>query len=477
MTTICGFRQDLRVEDNPALAWAASRGQVIPLYILEPSEASVSTGGASLAWLEASLAKLDASLDGTLCVIEGRPESVLAQVIQETGATAVTWNRRYEPLAIETDKETMATLKASGVEVQSFKASLLWEPWASVKKDGTPYRVFTPFYKNALAQLPVPEAPIARPSTLDLARTKSARAVASSLGLADRRPWVQRMLKYWVPGEEGAMTRLNAFIDQGLADYKRGRDFPSLEAVSRLSPHIHFGEISPGQIWHAMQTRVEGDPNKEHFLRELIWREFSYHLLYHFPTLPTENLQTHFDGFPWMTSSESLAAWQRGMTGYPIVDAGMRELWATGYMHNRVRMIVGSFLVKNLLLDWRLGERWFWDCLVDADQANNSASWQWVAGCGADAAPYFRIFNPVTQGEKFDPQGLYTRRWLPELAQLPDAYLFKPWECPPLVLSDAGVVLGDTYPLPIVELKPSRERALAAYQAMKDHRNVHSSGG
>lgn len=263
------------------------------------------------------------------------------------------------------------------------------------------------------------------------------------------------------------MERLDDFIKNGLPEYKAGRDFPALESVSRLSPHLHWGEVSPRSVWHAAGN-AGSDANIEHFQRELGWREFSYSQLYYFPDLPRKNLHSKFDPFPWKKDDKALRAWQRGMTGYPIVDAGMRELWQTGYMHNRVRMIVGSFLVKNLLLDWRHGEAWFWDCLVDADLANNSASWQWVAGCGADAAPYFRIFNPITQGEKFDAKGEYTRHFVPELAKMPEKYLFRPWEAPEEILEEAGVTIGESYPAPIVELRFSRERALAAFNAMKE---------
>ena len=280
-------------------------------------------------------------------------------------------------------------------------------------------------------------------------------------------PWHKKMEQYWQPGETGAHKRFEEFLDNGLKDYKEGRNYPARSNVSRLSPHLHFGEISPRQVWQDICARMIADRcerDGEHFLSELGWREFSYNLLYHFPELPRINLQKKFDRFPWRNDIDALKAWQRGQTGYPIVDAGMRELWGTGYMHNRVRMIVGSFLVKNLLLHWHHGEDWFWDTLVDADLANNSAGWQWIAGCGADAAPYFRIFNPVTQGRKFDSQGIYVRRYVPEISQLPDKYLHSPWEAPQEVLTQAGVRLGENYPAPIVDLKQSRERALAAFK-------------
>ena len=275
-------------------------------------------------------------------------------------------------------------------------------------------------------------------------------------------------MRHWVCGESAAQNRLNDFVNEGLTGYKEGRNFPRKNNVSRLSPHLHFGEISPNQIWYAAKENNDCASNdKDHFMSELGWREFSHSLLYHFPELPYKNLQSKFDLFPWNHDEKKLEAWRHGKTGYPIVDAGMRELWQTGYVHNRIRMVVGSFLVKNLLIDWRYGERWFWDCLVDADLANNSASWQWVAGCGADAAPYFRIFNPITQGNKFDSTGTYTRRYVPELEKLPDKYLFSPWEAPDEVLSTANIELGVNYPQPIVAASDSREMALAAFASIK----------
>jgi deoxyribodipyrimidine photo-lyase len=286
------------------------------------------------------------------------------------------------------------------------------------------------------------------------------------LGLRPSPEWDQGLLEHWVPGEAGAEARLSEFLASGLTDYRVGRDYPAERSVSRLSPHLHHGEISPHQILERLQA-FPTDDNHEHFVRELVWREFAYHLLYHFPELPHRNLQSKFDHFPWTDDAERLAAWQQGRTGYPIVDAGMRELWQTGSMHNRVRMIVASFLVKNLRLHWQHGLRWFWDCLVDADLASNSASWQWCAGSGADAAPYFRIFNPITQGQRFDPKGEYTKRFLPELAAMPSKYLFEPWNAPAAVLHEAGVILGENYPQPIVDVKASREAALEAFAEMK----------
>jgi deoxyribodipyrimidine photo-lyase len=326
--------------------------------------------------------------------------------------------------------------------------------------------VFTPFYKNAVAELPSPRTPLPVPSKIDFYPENVSRLTINGLKLLPNHPWSEKLTPYWQMGEDNAHQRLEDFIDEGLNHYKQGRDFPALNNVSRLSPHLHFGEVSPHQVWHAARL-AEPSKDQEHFMRELGWREFSYHLLYHFPDLPEKNFNNRFDRFPWKENNEFLKRWQQGQTGFPLVDAGMRELWQTGYMHNRVRMVVGSFLVKNLLLHWHHGEAWFWDTLLDADLANNSASWQWVAGCGADAAPYFRIFNPCTQGEKFDPQGKYTRKFVPELAKLPDKYLYHPWDAPAEVLKEAGITLGETYPEPMVDLKASRDRALAAYDLVK----------
>jgi deoxyribodipyrimidine photo-lyase len=359
-------------------------------------------------------------------------------------------------------------LGSTGIEVKSFNASLLFEPSSTVKKDGTPYKVFTPFYqKGCLGKGSMPALPEAAPENPALIENKVLSL--DDLQLLPEIPWHEKLEKNWKPGEAGAQERLEEFLDNGLRNYKVGRDYPSRFNVSRLSPHLHFGEISPRQVWHDIKARMVVDRcerDGEHFLSELGWREFSYSLLYHFPDLPRANLQKKFDNFPWRYDDEALKCWQKGQTGYPIVDAGMRELWETGYMHNRVRMVVGSFLVKNLLLHWHQGEEWFWDTLVDADLANNSASWQWIAGCGADAAPYFRIFNPVTQGQKFDSEGTYVRRFVPEISKLPDKYLHSPWQAPKDVLERAGVKLGENYPAPIVDLPMSRERALSAFKTL-----------
>lgn len=447
------FRQDLRLADNPALFDAAQKGQLLPLYIFEENN---DMGAASKWWLHHSLASLDKSLKGKLTILQGDPLTILKELTVQHKISAIHWNRCYEPWRIERDKKIKEEL---GI-CKSFNGSLLWEPWEIKKTDGTPYKVFTPFYTKGCLAAPPPREPLPSPklNIIDFDHKEE-------LNLLPTTSWDKQFRPHWHIGEKGAHTRLDAFLSNGIQNYKEGRNYPAQENVSRLSPHLHFGEISSNQVWYAAHMTSDNQ-NVECFCSELGWREFSYSLLYHNPDLPHKNLQKKFDTFPWRKSGKDFTSWTKGQTGIPIVDAGMRELWETGYMHNRVRMIVASFLVKNLLLDWRLGEAWFWDCLVDADLANNSASWQWVAGSGADAAPYFRIFNPVTQGQKFDPDGIYTKKYVPELERLPIKYLFNPWEAPEKDLAKARVILGKTYPYPIVDLKTSRERALSAFKSL-----------
>lgn len=472
-TTIFWFRQDLRLSDNPGLYHAANQGCVIPIYIYDETEGDdYKIGAASKWWLHSSLTALNKSLDNKLNFYKGSAKEVLLEIIKNNSVDAVYWNRCYEPWRIQADSKIKAVLKEKGVECKSFKESLLLEPWEVLKEDGSSYKVFTAFYQKGYRQDTFFQKALPKPEKINLLNVQLNKTTLTDFPLLPKVNWYQKMENQWTIGEKSAQKKLQAFLQDGLLNYKEGRDYPAKENVSRLSPHLHFGEISPNQVWRAVNTmKVRGEVseiNAECFLKELVWREFSYNLLYHFPDLPYKNLQSKFDNFPWGNNQQHLRAWKKGQTGYPIVDAGMRELWQTGYMHNRVRMIVASFLVKNLLLHWHHGEKWFWDCLVDADLANNSASWQWVAGCGADAAPYFRIFNPITQGEKFDPEGLYTKRFLPELANMPIQYLFKPWQAPEHVLKKADVILGKTYPQPIVSLEISRQNALQAYASLKD---------
>jgi len=461
------FRQDLRLSDNPALTRAARHGRVLPIYILDDENAKeYAMGGASRWWLHHSLTALNKSLDGGLSVYRGNPKDILDDISTRFDVEAVYWNRCYEPWRIARDTQIKQHLKNKGIDVHTSNGSLLWEPWTIEKDDGTPYKVFTPFYRRGCLKAQAPREPLPKPDGVDCLLDHRGRTSIDMLGLLPKIDWDSRLAPHWRIGEEGADKRFEAFIDRGLAFYKDGRNIPAKPHVSRLSPYLHFGEISPNQLWHGLRN-IGDDKHVDHFCSELGWREFSHNLLYYNPELPYKNLQSKFDNFPWAENAEYLRAWQKGQTGVPMVDAGMRELWRTGYMHNRVRMIVGSFLVKNLRLHWRHGERWFWDTLVDADLANNSAGWQWIAGCGADAAPYFRIFNPVAQGRKFDPDGDYVRKYIPEIAALPDKYLFNPWEAPETILRGAGIRPGDTYPFPILDLKQSREAALAAFQSLK----------
>jgi len=468
---ILWFRQDLRLADNPALQAAVDAGRpILPVYILDDENAEVWTmGAASRWWLHQSLASLNESLHGRLQFFRGDARTILPVLVGDVGADLVLWNRCYEPWRISRDTEIKDDLHRAAISVRSFSGSVLWEPPNTNKPDGTPYRVFTPFYRRGCLQNGIPpRVPLTAPASLDLFEEPHGIAL-NELALMPKINWYEEIAGEWLPGEDGATSRLAEFLTSGLANYDEGRNRPDQRFVSRLSPHLHFGEISPNQAWFAVQDKFSGkelSSDADRFLSELGWREFSYNLLYNEPSLPTKNLQRKFDNFPWQDDEERLSRWQRGQTGYPIVDAGMRELWQTGYMHNRVRMIVGSFLVKNLLLHWQHGARWFWDTLVDADLASNSASWQWIGGCGADAAPYFRIFNPVTQGKKFDPDGLYVRRFVPELSAVPDKYLHNPWEAPADVLDEAGVALDENYPNPVVDLKASRERALAAFKSL-----------
>ena len=464
---IVWFRQDLRLADNPALAAAAATGAPIFAVYIHDDEAAGEwrPGSASRWWLRQSLAGLNDSLSGTLRLFYGEALEIIPELVRELGARNVFWNRCVEPWRVRRDDEIKERLRSADVSVRTFNGSWAYDPAETLKKDGTPYRVFTPFYRNGCLKLaPEPRIPLAAPDTLAL-DDESTCGSFDLEPLLPAFPWFDATSHPWRPGEEGAHATLARFLANAVDQYAELRDRPDIDGISRLSPHLHFGEISPNQVRQAVLSRTPAVAHEsaDKFLAELGWRDFSAHLLFHNPSLPDECLQKKFERFPWRSDAESLNQWQHGLTGYPIVDAGMRELLRTGFMHNRVRMIAASFLVKNLQQDWRDGERWFWQRLLDADLANNSASWQWVAGCGADAAPYFRIFNPVTQGRKFDPEGVYVRRFVPELAALPDKFLHAPWEAPAEVLEQAGVALGSDYPAPIVDLASSRQRALDAY--------------
>ncbi|PLW82174.1 deoxyribodipyrimidine photolyase [Kineobactrum sediminis] len=477
MTDLCIylFRHDLRIADLPGLAAAAQVGRILPVFILDDDTLGENTpGGASRWWLHHSLAALSADITATggrLVLQRGDTARCLQRLVAQTGAAAVYCSRGYAPHEVALEKALHAALTEAGVDFKRFPGTLLFEPEAIANQAGQPFKVFSPFWRHCLRG-DHPAQPLVQPQQWpwvpDIGRSDD----LDSWNLLPRNPdWAAEWHELWTPGTAGARERLAHFLDDGVSRYADGRDRPAEYATSRLSAHLHFGEISPREVWHRARQRVAQKPALESqvdkFLSEIGWREFSNHLLFHFPTIPREPFKAQFAGFPWLGGKSLLQAWQRGQTGYPVVDAGMRELWQTGYMHNRMRMVTASFLTKHLLIHWREGERWFWDTLVDADLAANACSWQWAAGSGADAAPYFRIFNPVTQGQKFDTEGEYVRRWVPELARLPDRYLHRPWEAPAPVLAEAGVVLGDHYPAPVVDHREAREAALAAYQQIR----------
>jgi deoxyribodipyrimidine photo-lyase len=478
MSTVVWFRRDLRLADNPALAAAAAAAEpVIPVYIHAPSEESGwAPGGASRWWLHHSLSRLDGNLraiGSALCIrASDDPLATLEELARECGARRVVWNRCYEPAAIERDRRIKTRLRGVGLETESYNSALLHEPWTIHTRTGGPFQVFTAFWRSCKS-LEDPAEPQPAPASLRSPARRPRSQPLESLELLPRLDWTAGLEAAWTPGSEAAHEHLDRFLSGSFDDYGHRRDQPGVHGTSRMSPHLHFGEIGPREIWHA--TRRSALARGRHhswrdsqFLTEIGWREFAYHLLFHFPQTPEQPLRPLYARFPWRSDAASLKAWQRGLTGYPIVDAGMRQLWSTGWMHNRVRMIVGSFLVKDLLLPWTLGARWFWDTLVDADLASNTLGWQWVAGCGADAAPFFRIFNPTAQGTKFDPAGAYVRHWVPELAALPNEWLHCPWSAPPPVLEAAGVRLGRTYPHPVVDHAVARKRALAALNSIKN---------
>jgi deoxyribodipyrimidine photo-lyase len=429
-------------------------------------------GAAQRWWLHHSLASLANHLEklgARLTLRRGPAAQIIDQICEETGAYAVHWNRRHDPDGIAIDTGIKASLKSRGIHAASFAGQLLHEPAQLKTGSGGPFKVYTPFWRAFSAQ-PEPRQPFPAPEMLTGFAGKMNSDALSDWNLLPARPdWAAGFAAEWQPGEEGAAQKLAKFLANGINGYADGRNVPGIASTSQLSPHLAMGEITPFQVWEASR-RVEklSDPRDiEVFRKEVVWREFAYHLLFHFPALRSDNFNSNFDPFPWKAKEEHIEAWKRGQTGYPIVDAGMRQLWQTGWMHNRVRMIVASFLIKHLMADWRVGEEWFWDTLVDACPANNPASWQWVAGSGADAAPYYRIFNPILQGEKFDGDGAYVRRFVPELAGLPDEFVHHPWDAPAHLLARAGIELGKTYPKPIVDHSAARDRAMAAYQEMK----------
>ncbi|WP_428409419.1 cryptochrome/photolyase family protein [Hyphococcus sp.] len=469
------LRHDLRLDDNPALAAARKTGApVIPVYILDES-VDHAPGAASLWWLHHSLASLSADLEtlgSKLVLRRGEAAKLIPAMVEETNAAHVFWNRRYHQAHLEIDKTLKSDLCDNGVNIETFNGNLLREPWELKTGSGGYYKVFTPFWKALKQAKPARADTEAKPRKIETPNSFPKGDKLTDWDLLPTKPnWAKEFEDVWTPGEAGARQRLRDFLNETIDDYKAGRDRPDKDFTSRLSPHLAFGEISPLTIWQATHAKMSdgaiNDSAGDKYLSELAWREFSYNLLFHNKDLPEKPLREEFSEYPWRTDKKGLDAWKKGLTGYPIVDAGMRQLWRTGWMHNRVRMIVASFLIKDLLLHWRDGEAWFWDTLVDADLANNSASWQWVAGCGADAAPYFRIFNPVTQGEKFDPDGNYVREFVPELKDMPAKHIHAPWKAPQDVLDKAGVKLGKSYPEPILDHAAARQRALDGYEKIR----------
>lgn len=470
------YRQDLRLNDLPGLAAAVASGHpVLPVYILDdhtPSEWQY--GAASRWWLHHSLADLScqlSALGGELVFLKGDPLKVIPALAASMDAAGVYCSRQHEPWASGLEADLSAQLSGAGVALKTYPGALLWNPESMLNLAGQPYKVFTPFWRSSRAS-GHPDVPIGPLGESRWQKPGAGYDPLASLDLLPTQPnWAATWEQLWRPGEQGAAARLQQFQADSLSGYGKDRDYPSSSSTSRLSAHLHFGEIAPNRVYHAITSLKAMDgsivEDGDKFLSELGWREFSYYLLHHFPHIPEREFKARFEKFPWSGSAAHFDAWKSGKTGYPIVDAGMRELYATGTMHNRVRMVVASFLCKHLMIDWRAGQRWFWDTLVDADLASNSCSWQWVAGSGADASPYFRIFNPVTQSRKFDAEGTYIRQWVPELSALPDRYIHEPWTAPEEQLEAGQVTLGKDYPLPIVDHRLAREGALAAYATLQ----------
>ena len=469
---IVWFRLDLRLADNPALAAAVAHGgPVIPVYIHDPeAEGDWKPGGASDWWLHHALEDLGAQLDkagSPLVIRKGESLKELQKLVEETGADLVVWNRRHEPAVVARDTLVKTKLRNAGLKAESFNGNLLHEPHLVKNLSGNPFQVFTPFWKNCLANLKFGE-PLKAPRKLTPPAKAPKSAALKELSLLPKIKWDVQMREAWEPTRAGGEKRLKAFVAKAVKAYPTDRDIPKIDGTSKLSPYLHFGQISPLEIVDAVRSvGALGTKGGDKFVAEVGWREFGHHLLHHFPETTDRPLRREFEKFPWAPDKKLLRAWQRGRTGYPVVDAGMRQLWATGWMHNRVRMIAASVLVKHFLQPWQAGSKWFWDTLVDADLASNTLGWQWAGGCGADAAPYFRVFNPVLQGLKFDPDGEYVRRWVPELAKVPAEWIHEPWNAPMHVLAEAGVTLGKDYPAPLVSLEAGRDRALAAFKDLR----------
>lgn len=468
---IIWFRQDLRLQDNAALRAVIETGRpLIAVYIHDPDgEGEWKSGGATQWWLHHALIDLEQQMEklgNQLVIRRGDSLHCLRELIRESAAGSVYWNRRYEPVIRKRDASIKNQLREEGIEVKSFNSALLHEPHTISKKDGSPFKVFTPYWKHCTKQPKEAPVQVDLKNAVFFNNTPQSESI-SSLGLLPSISWDDLFYEAWDPTAKGAAKLLKTCVASKLERYEGGRDILNEEATSRLSPYLHFGQIGPRQIWHAVKANDNGGNGTSRFLAEIGWREFSYALMYHFPHTATEPLRPEFADFPWESDERLMKAWQTGQTGFPVVDAGMRQLWKTGWMHNRARMITASFLVKHLLQPWQDGARWFWDTLVDADLASNTQGWQWTAGCGADASPYFRVFNPILQGEKFDSEGDYVRRWVPELGKLPQGLIHQPWEAGGLELAEAGVVLGKDYPYPVIEHAAGRARALKAYELFK----------
>ena len=469
--TLVWFRRDLRLADHPALRKAVDNGKVMLVYI-EDTQNARPLGGASKWWLHHSLKALAESIKdrgAKLHFFEGDPLKIIPELCTKHGLTHVYWGRQYFPDTIQRDTALKTKLQQANIEVESFNTSLLREPWEIAPKSGPFYKVYTPFWGACLESFKqnTPHLPKSAPSEIEGLPAEGLALDALKL-LPTRPNWAKGFHNHWEIGEDAALKRFKAFAESRIYGYSTQRDLPAVDGTSKLSPHLHFGEISPRQIYHALRDEMGSDKGLDTFMKEIGWREFGYHLIYHIKDFATKPWKEQFEHFTWDENPEALKCWQRGQTGYPIVDAGMRQLWQTGWMHNRVRMIVASFLIKDLFIHWKEGEEWFWDTLVDADLANNVAGWQWVAGSGADASPYFRIFNPISQGEKFDPKGQYIREFVPELKDLPDDLIHKPWEAKNSDLLLAGIKLGVDYPKPMVDHAKARNEALARYKAIKD---------
>lgn len=471
-TSIVWFRHDLRLKDNPALnAVAKQKAHLVPLFIWAPNEEKEwAPGAASKWWLHYSLDSLTSSLKALgypLIIKEGSSLNVLTEVVKQTKATSVFWNKRFEPHIIERDLYIEKQLRKTGVVIESFNGNLLHEPSCIKNKSGKPFKVFTPFFKHCIAHNKI-EEPLQAFRLRSCITLKIKSTPLKSLNLLPKIPWDKGLRESWKPGETNAQKTLNRFLKRTFSQYSTTRNLPFIEGTSRLSPHLHFGEISPRQIWYTIENSLNKKGIKtssswktSQYVAELYWREFSHHLLFHFPHTASLPLREEFSHFPWNNDQAAFKLWTKGLTGYPIVDAGMRELWHTGWMHNRVRMIVASFLVKDLLIPWQKGAQWFWDTLVDADLAQNTLGWQWTAGCGADAAPYFRIFNPISQGEKFDPDGIYVKKWVPELKMVPTKFIHRPHEWD-------GTL---NYTSLLVDHGDARSQALKAYDEMKSRKS------